>query len=182
LAASESRRIHELRGVIVGQVAEIENLLLHISVQVRERSKSEELRNRRVRGPAGAVLTHVENLLKTLDLESEFESHLKIIRETITNRNAIVHAVVDVGFSYIQFNDSREAVLIGIRHNDKDKWEERLESAAELDPWETDEMTPWDITEVDLERQLAQAYKALDKCVDIWIRVNGTLPDPSSAP
>jgi hypothetical protein len=181
-AACESRRIHELRGVIVGQVAEIENLLLHISAQVRERSNSSERRNRRVRGPAGAVLTHVENTLKTLGLESEFEGHLEAVRETISNRNAIVHAVVDVGFSYSPFNDSRECVLIGIRDNDKDKWEERLESATEFETWENDVMIPWDISEIDLERQLAKAYKALDKCIDIWIRVNEVLPDPPRIP
>ena len=182
LASYQSRRIHELRGVIVGQVAEIENLLLHISAQVGERSNSDELHNRRARGPAGAVLAHVENLIRTLDLEREFEDHLKTVRETIANRNAIVHAVVDVGFSYSQFNDSREPVLIGIRDNDKDKWKERLESATELDPWETGEMIPWDISEIDLERQLAQAYKALDKCVDIWIRVNEILSEAPRTP
>ena len=117
-----------------------------------------------------------------LSLESAFESHVKVIREAIVKRNAIVHAVVDVGFSYVQFNDSREAVLIGISDNDKDKWESRLEETAELDPWETGEMVSWDISEVDLERQLAQAYKALDKCVDIWIGVKGCLPDPAGTP
>jgi len=180
-AAHESRRIHELRGVIVGQVAEIENLLLHISAQVMERSNSEEVRNRRARGPAGAVLAHVEKQLKTLSLEGEFESHLVVIREVIANRNAIVHAVVDVGFSYVQFTDSRDCVLILLRDNDRDKWQKRIEGATELDPWETDEMIPWDISEVDLERQLARGYEALDKCLDIWVRVNEILPDPPSA-
>jgi hypothetical protein len=177
LAARESRRIRELRGVIVGQVAEIENLLLHISAQVRERANSDELRNRRVRGPAGAVLAHVGDLLRILGLESEFEDHLKIVRETIVNRNAIVHAVVDVQFSLSPFNGSRECVLIGIRDNDKDRWEERLESAAEWETWANDVMIPWDISEIDLERQLAQAYTALDKCIDIWIRVKEILSD-----
>jgi len=130
-AARESRRIHELRGVIVGQVAEIENLLLHISAQVMERSNSEEIGNRRARGPAGAVLAHVENQLKILGLEGEFERHLVVIREVITNRNVIVHAVADVGFSYVQFTDSRDCVLILLRDNDNDKWQKRLEDAAE---------------------------------------------------
>jgi hypothetical protein len=178
LAARESRRIHELRGVIVGQVAEIENLLLHIAAQVRERSNSDELRNRRVRGPAGAVLGHVADLLEILDLEVEFEDHVKFIRRTIISRNAIVHAVLNVGISYCLFNDSREVMLIGIRDNDEEKWEKRLEAAAELDPWENVEMIPWDISEIDLERQLTQSYKALDKCLDIWTRVDEILPDP----
>jgi hypothetical protein len=180
-AANESRRIHELRGVIVGQVAEIENLLLYISAQVRERTKSEELRNRRARGTAGTVLTHVEQLLKILGLESEFKDHVRMIREEIAKRNAIVHAVVDVGFSYVQFTDSRDCVIIILRDNDNDKWQKHLEDAAELDPWETDEMLPWDLSEVGLERQLARVYTALDKCIDIWVRVNEILPDPLSA-
>jgi hypothetical protein len=182
LAAHESRRIHELRGVIVGQVAEIENLLLHIAAQVRERSDSDELRNRQVHGPAGAVLGQVVNLLKSLGHEIEFEDKLESIRETIISRNAIVHAVVDVGISYCLFNDSREVTIIGIRDNDKDKYEKRLTTAAELDPWEHDEMIPWDISEADLERQLARAYKALDDCIDIWVRVDEILPDPPRVP
>jgi hypothetical protein len=181
-AAHESRRIHELRGVIVGQVAEIENLLLYISTQVRERSNSEELRTGRARGPAGAVLAHVEQLLEVLGFESEFKSHVTIIREVIKSRNAIVHAVIDVGFDYVQFTDSRDCVIIIVRDNDDDKWQKHLEYAAELNPWETDEMLPWDVSELGLERQLAQAYQALDKCVDIWVRVNETLPDPQSTP
>lgn len=177
-AARESRRIHEMRGVIVGQVAEIENLLLHISAQARERSNSKDLRNRRVRGPAGVVLAHVEELLRTLGLEIEFREHLEAVRETIVNRNAIVHAVVDVGFAYSPFNDSRECVLIGIRDNDGDRWKERLENATDWETWDSDVMIPWDISEIDLERQLLRAYMALDKCIDIWVRVNKILPDP----
>ena len=53
-----------------------------------------------MRGPAGAVLAYVEDLLKSLGLEIEFKGHLRAVRETIANRNAIVHAVVDVGFAY----------------------------------------------------------------------------------
>jgi hypothetical protein len=105
-----------------------------------------------------------------------------IIREVITSRNAIVHAVIDVGFDYVQFTDSRDCVIIIVRDNDDDKWQEHLDYAAELDPWKTDEMLPWDVSEVGLERQLARAYQALDKCVDIWVRVNEILPDPQSTP
>jgi hypothetical protein len=177
LAAEESRRIHELRGVIVGQVAEIENLLLHISAQVRERANSDEFRKRQIRGPAGAVLTHVEDLLRILGLDSQFEDHLNVVRETIANRNAIVHAVVDAQFSLSPFSGSRECVLIIIRDNDKEKWKERLENAADWEAWENDVMIPWDISEIDLERQLGRAYTALDKCIDVWIRVNEILSD-----
>jgi hypothetical protein len=175
--AHESRRIHELRGVIVGQVAEIENLLLHISAQIIRRSNLAEIRNRRAHGPAGVVLAHVKKQLGILGLENEFEAHLEAIRTAITDRNAIVHAVVNVGFSYVQFNDSRDCVLIILRDNDDDKWQKCLEETAELDPWDRDEMIPWDISEIDLERQLARAYKALDRCLDVWVRVNDILPD-----
>jgi hypothetical protein len=181
LAADDSRRIHELRGVIIGQVAEIENLLLHICTQVGERSSLEGVRYRRARRPAGAILTEVERILKILGLDHTLEEEIRIVRETISKRNAIVHAVVDVGYSYIKFNDSRGAVIIILRDNDKDRWRQRLEEAAQFDPWTSDEMDPLDISEVDLERQLAQAYEALDKCVDIWIEVNEILPDPPSA-
>jgi len=182
LAARESRRIHELRGVIVGQVAEIESLLLHISAQVRERANTDGLGNRPVRGPAGAVLAHVGNILKILDLEGEFEDHLRVVRETIVNRNAIVHAVVDVQFSLSPFNGSRECVLIGIRDNDDGRWEQQLESATEWETWANDVMIPWDISPIDLERRLAQAYTALDKCIDIWVRVRETLSNLSGNP
>ena len=177
LAASASRRIHELRGVIVGQVAEIENLLLYISKQVSERYGSGDLSNRRVRGTAGTVLAHVEVILQTLGLGDEFENHLKVIKETIKRRNAVVHAVVLVGISYCQFNDSREPMLILIKDNDEKRWEARLEAATDLDPWQTEEMFSGDISEIDLERQLDQAYEALERCLDIWVRVDQLLPN-----
>ena len=85
--------------------------------------------------------------------------------------------MVDVGFSYSSFNDSRECVLIGIRDNDRDRWEEMWENAADWETWGSDKMIPWDISEIDLEHQLAQAYEALDRCIDIWVRVNKALPD-----
>jgi hypothetical protein len=56
-----------------------------------------------------------------------------------------------------------------------------LEDAVKLDPWENDEMDPLNMGEIDLERQLAQAYEALAKCFDIWVGVNEILPNPPSS-
>jgi hypothetical protein len=177
LAARESRRIHELRGLIVGQVAEIENLLLYISSQVSERSSSEKYRNKRPGGgSAGTILTYVEHLLEYFSLENSFQSHVRMIREAIIKRNAIVHAVVDVAFSSAALKGPRESVLLGIRDNDEERWRKRLEDAEELDLWETNETVPWDVSEVDLERQLTEAHEALEKCIDIWIGLNEILP------
>jgi hypothetical protein len=181
LTANASRRIHELRGIIVGQVAEIENLLLYMAKQVRERCTTGDLGNRRAGGPTGVVFAHVKELLQNLKIKDEFGSHLEMIQETIERRNAIVHAVVLVGISYSQFNDSREPMLILMRDNDDKKWEARFEAAAELDPWEADEIIPGDVSKIDLERQLTQAYEALDRCVDIWVRVDQILPGPPTA-
>jgi hypothetical protein len=167
-AAAESRRLHELRGVIIGQVAEIENLLLYIASQIRERSTGDVPPRRRGQRGAGKMLDDVEILLEATGLKSEFAAHIQCIRQTIRQRNAIVHAVIYVGFSYIPFDDSRSSVIVLLFDNDGTQGSGRTvdEEQNIID----------EIDEIELEHQLDRSHDALDKCVDIWIRVNDTLP------
>jgi len=192
VAAEESRRMHELRGLIVGQVAEIENLLIHITNQICARTTASPRPARQRRHGAGNILTEVESQLRALDLEEEFEASIQGMRQTIRDRNDIVHAVISIGFSDMGEYGPRVSVISILHDNDGPKQPEKV------DTWETHacediENCPhyeedfvdwsWDISEARLERQLNDAYDSLEKCVDIWVRVDKILPQvaPSSA-
>lgn len=170
-AAEASRRLHELRGLVIGQVAEIEALLLLISSQIRERFTTGKLPRRRGQHGAGNALNDVEILLDAIGLGSELADHIKSIRRTIIRRNSIVHATIGIGVDYVAFNDSRSAVISVLLDNDPTR---RTKRAIEEEE-EEEEEGPDEIDEVDLERQLTEAYDALDRCLDIWVRVESAV-------
>ena len=171
-AAKESRRLHELRGLVIGQVAEIEALLLYISSRIRGRCSPGKVPERRgkMRG-AGNVLKDVEVLLGVIGLGHDLAEHVECIRRTIRRRNDIVHATVHIGFAYVQFNDSRNSVICLLMDNNQIG-----QPSGEVKQYETEE-EDCDFDEVKLERQLADAYDALDRCVDIWVRIDSSLPN-----
>lgn len=184
--AEESRRMHELRGLIVGQVAEIESLLIHVVNQIFERTAAVPQPVRMKRYTAGQILAVVENQLRVLGLEGEFGASIRRIRQTINDRNAIVHAIISIGFSDM-LGPRVSVISILWDNNDGSRQPEGTET------WEThacedyancphdieEADDSWDISEFRLERQLNDAYDALEKCIDIWIRVDKILPQPA---
>lgn len=188
-AAGESRHMHELRGLIVGQVAEIENLLIHIADQIRARTPGVSHPARQRRRGAGKILDDVEGLLRVLDMEGEFEASIQKISQTIRDRNAIVHAVISIGFSDMGLY-GRMSVISILFDNDPAKgpeasetWETHECENTEECPHDMEDLLDfsWEIDELRLERQLNDAYDALEKCVDIWMRVDEILPQPESS-
>jgi hypothetical protein len=71
-----SRPLHELRGLVVGQVAEIESLLLHVAQEMRDRYMG-TLPGRQKRKGAGGALQDVRKLLAALALEDELSAELE---------------------------------------------------------------------------------------------------------
>jgi hypothetical protein len=171
-AAQESRRLHELRGLVIGQVAKIEAMLLFISTQIRERFASDRLQRRRGQHGAGNALNDVEALLYALGVGSELGDHIKRIRRTISRRNSIVHATIHIGVAYVEFNDSRSAVISLLLDNDPTR---HSKPAIEED----EDVGTDEVDEVQLERQLTEAYDALDRCIDIWVRVESAISKPA---
>ena len=88
--AYESRRLHELRGIIIGQVAEIENLLYYITSQIHERYTG--LPGRPKRPSPGGILQHLEDLLRRINADRKTVEKIAKIKKTIKRRNKLVHA------------------------------------------------------------------------------------------
>lgn len=63
--ATISRRMHELRGLVVGQVAEIESALLDIAAEIRDRHPGPLPSRQKWKG-AGGALNDVRKLLSAL--------------------------------------------------------------------------------------------------------------------
>ena len=170
-AAEESRRLHELRGIIVGQVAEIESLLLHISNHIdKVVRKPLAMHKSRSRRGAGAVLKYLEDQLCQIDLIDGLREQIELIRGVITQRNKLVHATVCIGFEYVSFNDTRSSVIVALSDNDQIGVESDWSDLPPIEP------RP-DFSEYELERQLETAYQALEGCVDIWRLVNSLAED-----
>jgi hypothetical protein len=179
-----SRRLHELRGLVVGQVAEIESLLLHISQEVRDRYLGTPPSRQKRKG-AGGALQDVRKLLAALALGDELSAALEKIGRIIDRRNRLVHGVIHIGFGrlgpqaplepviYLLFeNDGHEAPLRvddqGVANSAESPGvgdeEEELEDDVELDEFE-------------LKKYLNEAYNALDAGLAILARVDGVLPE-----
>jgi hypothetical protein len=173
-AAEESRRIHELRGVIIGQVSEIESLMAHVSSQIRARSGIAGLPRPPRRAGAGGILGHLEELLDHIGMRQEFVEEIAGIRLAIHRRNTLVHAVVRTGFAYVAFNDSRDSVIVILSDNDHSQVTDHASDANWDDP--AAGLPEGDLSPADLERQLAIAWRALDSCLDIWEKVDTELP------
>lgn len=130
----------------------------------------------------------MEGQLRALSLEEEFTASIQDIRQTIRARNAVVHAVIQIGFSGFGWYD-RESVISILYDNDEtkrqdkaDTWEAHACEDTEHCPHDIEDFLDfsWEIDEPRLELQLNGAYDALEKCVDIWMRVDEILPQPES--
>ena len=111
-ASDESRRIHELRGLVMSQVAEIEDLLYELAntylPALKKMTPKQSLGLKKA--PAGELLVAVE-LCSLLNLEVTNSERLDILADTIQRRNALVHATVQIGFSWTGSGDRREPVI-----------------------------------------------------------------------
>lgn len=165
--AYQSRRLHELRGIIIGQVAEIESLLYYITSQIHERCAG--LPGRPKRPTAGGILQHLEDSLRIIGTDNKAAEKTAKIKKTIRRRNKIVHATIHVGYSFVAATGCRDAVIIYLSENDN-----KEAARQQRDDAEEDELDG-DLDEGILKLQLAEAYEALDECLNIWVMVDRQL-------
>jgi hypothetical protein len=94
-----------------------------------------------------------------------------------------VHAVISIGPS--DMSGPRVSVISVLQDNHGSNQPEKIDAWAthecetpEECPHEIEDLLDFssEIGESRLERQLTDAYDALEKCVDIWIRVDTILP------
>jgi len=191
--ATISRRMHELRGLVVGQVAEIESALLDIASEIRDRHPG-PLPNRQKQKGAGGALNDVRKLLPTLLVDDGLARELALIDQVIRRRNKLMHARIHVGFSRLGPHSGLEPVIYLLHENDaaeasiaqgvyshtneasfaQDSQEEGDDDESDLPE---DEMEYGQIGEFGLERYLEEAYAALEAAVDIWQKVDQMLPE-----
>ncbi len=163
-AARDSLRMHELRGLVIGQVAEIENLLMHIVSVLQNKPFNQEQSTKKRSYGAGNVLSELEKLLEKENLcDDRVRLRIGSIRQVIRQRNRIVHAIINVGYAYIAFNDSRDAVV-----------SYRIPNALVSDAPDIQAVSVEDdeISEYSLQQQLLESYKGLDDCIDILQEVD----------
>ena len=189
-----SQRMHELRGLVVGQVAEIESALLDVASKIRHRHPG-PLPNRQKRVGAGGALYDVRTLLPMLSVGSELTGELALIDQVIRRRNKLMHARINVGFSQLGPHSGLEPVIYLLQENDATE----VNNSQGVDAGNTngrssvpdfqegvgddefdlpeDEMENGQIGESGLEEYLEEAYAALEAAVNIWQKVDQVLPD-----
>jgi hypothetical protein len=183
--AVESRRLHELRGLVVGQVAELESLLLHISSEIRAHYGG-PLPVRPKRRGAGGALSDLRNLLKTIFLGDALAEELETIGLVIRRRNWLVHGRIHVGLSQLGPHAPLEPVISLLFENDEDDTHrsennhgdqnEPLSSEMAEDEQREDEDEDVELGEFELKKYLNEAYIGLEVALDIWERVDEALP------
>jgi hypothetical protein len=174
--ALEARRIHELRGLVMAQVAEIEDLLRFVLVEAGSRTNRTSRSLRLHRPTAGAALKRVESLLEEIGLAERFRHHITQMESTIHRRNKLVHATVKVGFSQMGEYGPHVPVIVLLMTRDE-QWPEQLASSRSAhDDEQTKHQDTDAIDESDLEDDLRKAYEALEAAIDIWEAVDRELP------
>ncbi len=164
LEAAESRRLHELRGLVIGQVAEIEGLLLHIGSAIRARYTG-PLPTRHKRRGAGGALQDLRLLLKVLQLDEHLSEKLERIWQVIQRRNRLVHGTIHIGFSRLSEQAPLESVITLLFENDPDDAQPQI---GDDEDYECDEH--------ELKKYLQDAHQAPESGLDIWEIVDKILP------
>lgn len=180
-----SRRLHELRGLVVGQVAEIESLLLHITSEIRDRHTG-RLPARQKRKGAGGALSDLRMLLRVLTLDGELAGQLEKIGRIIDRRNRLMHGRIHIGFSRLGPQAPLEPVIYLLFENDGDDTlascnndESGNGAVSTFDPDGEDDFEDLELDEFALNSYLNEAYIALDAALDIWEKVDEALPERS---
>ena len=117
--AEESKRLHELRGLVIGQVAELESLLLYITSEIRARYGG-PLPVRPKRRGAGGALSDLRSLLKAMLFGDELAEELETIKLVIQRRNWLVHGRIKVHLSQLGPEAPLEPVVYLLLENDED--------------------------------------------------------------
>lgn len=181
-AGRESRRIHELRGVFMAQVAEIEHLLQTLINLVAEH-RAEWLpvpKSKLKKIPAKKALDLVRDIAAAAGQATEMSIACSQVTWLLARRNQLVHAVVTVGYNSLGPYAPREPVIVLL--------DEIQQNGAQV-PWELapllkDAGTPGDwgwegdsgeISEQHLEEDLRRAYIVLEGAVDIFQALAGPL-------
>lgn len=183
--AAESKHLHELRGLVVGQVAELESLLLYITSEIRARyNGSLPVRPRR-RG-AGGALSDLRSLFKVMPFDEELAKELDTIRLVIQRRNRLVHGRISVHLSQLGPEAPLEPVLYLLVENDEDdtprseiNHENDLLSNGTTED-EGREEEDLELGEFELKKYLNEAYIALEAALDIWEKVDEALRPPDA--
>jgi hypothetical protein len=175
-----------MRGIVIGQVAEIESLLLHIAQETRDRYPG-TLPSRARRKGAGGALQDVRRLLAVLAIEDDLSEELEEIGRVIGRRNRLVHGAIYSGFSRLGDRAPLEPVIYLLLENDRD---EAPASPADQSPAmspesgdpraeaeEDEQEEDVELDESALEKYLNQAYGALDAGLAILARVDSILPE-----
>ena len=178
--AREAIRLHELRGLVMAQVAEIEDLLRFIVVEAGTRVDDDSRSLPLGRITAGGVLRRVEQLLDKLGLTEQYRPQIALVQSTIHRRNQLVHATVQVGFSKMGEYGPRVPVIVLLMEQ-HDRPPDHPQSPP-LGPGveQTDGDDFGEISEFDLERDLEKAYEALEAAVNIWEAIDQELPSDTT--
>jgi hypothetical protein len=159
--AIDARPLHELRGLIIGQVAEIESLMISLAASIDERLPSRQPVRQR-RSGAGGALAEVRKRLEIMDLAGQLTSQLDVIQIVICRRNSLVHGTIHVGSSRLSPAERLEAVIILLVENN-----EPDSRPMSLDPEHDDT----ECDSIQLTKYLSEAYIALEAGIDIWAAV-----------
>jgi hypothetical protein len=157
--SKESSRIHELRGLMMAQVAEVEDLLVTLHRQLDSPPANEGRWT-----TAKRILALLGDMPESGNLQQQLD-HMEWLLE---RRNQLVHARVHVGYAYSQFNDSREAVVVLLQP---------VNFSSRAIPWHkapvlaAPRSVQADSDEIDeelLEDDLDRAHLALESAVDVY--------------
>lgn len=96
LEAAEARRLHELRGLFLAQVSEVEDLMIH-AVDCVHQKRPDLIDGSRKKIVLSRALMIVREIMKKLGADQAAEIRFPMFYWMIARRNQLVHSRVLVG-------------------------------------------------------------------------------------
>jgi len=179
LEAGDTRRIHELRGLFLAQVSEVEDLMVHI-VKYASEKRPDLFGEPPKKNLLSKALAAVKGIAETLGLGIMAEERFPMLFWMIARRNQLVHARVVVGYSQLGPNAPREAVIVFLQEIQPGSNEIPWDDAPKIDGYRNPGDFGWSgdddqIDEYYLMVDLRRLYVCLDASIEIYVAVQRQL-------
>lgn len=179
LEAGDTRRIHELRGLFLAQVSEVEDLMIHIIKYVSE-NRPDLVGGSPKKIILSKALAAVKGIAETLGLGTLAEEKFPMLYWMIARRNPLVHARVVVGYSQLGPDAPREAVIVFLQEIQPSSNEIPWGDAPKIEGYRNPGEFGWSgddgqIDEYCLTVDLQRLYVCLDAAIEIYVAIQRQL-------
>ncbi|WP_049576365.1 hypothetical protein [Nocardiopsis sp. SBT366] len=168
--------LYEIRGLIVAQAAQIEDLLGHIVVERQSRARvCEHSPDPREARSIDDVLEQASATFCELGLCARLSHELAMVTWALEVRNALLSTVISFGFSDSGPAGAEHVINMDMTIQGRTPLKYSLPPGSEEDDWSQPNLDQ--PNQVEYARTLQSMRDALEAAVDLWVAFDEALPE-----